>query len=214
MSNICPACESGVLVAFCGEQEINYAGRALLVRGLSFSRCPVCGEELALPEQAKLNDVLFADAKREADDLWTSSRIKEWRMKWSLSQQQAAKLLGGGANAFSKYERGEVIQSSQMNLLMRLFDDVPDARKYIRACAGLDAGTWKTADIFYAPEASFRGVRKLADVSGLYEYFGGAAGVGAAFAASVQMVEAMRAGSSNSDWEDLSESKPVLNYGT
>jgi len=37
-----------------------------------------------------------------------------------LSQREASELFGGGPNAFSKYERGEIIQSKSTDVLMRL----------------------------------------------------------------------------------------------
>jgi HTH-type transcriptional regulator/antitoxin MqsA len=144
MTNHCPACEAGVLVAFRDQETITYNGRSLRVENLEFSRCSVCGDELVLPHQAKANDLVFADAKREADGLWTSARIKEWRIKWRLSQQQAAKILGGGANAFSKYERGEVLQSRSMDLLMRVFDESEGARHYLALKSGQNIlNEWK-----------------------------------------------------------------------
>jgi len=42
-----------------------------------------------------------------------------------LTQKDASSLFGGGANAFSKYERGDVIQSDAMDRLMRLVKQHP-----------------------------------------------------------------------------------------
>jgi Cys-tRNA synthase (O-phospho-L-seryl-tRNA:Cys-tRNA synthase) len=57
-------------------------------------------------------------------------------MRWGLSQQKAAQLLGGGVNAFSKYERGEVMQSRSMDLLMRMYNEVPDVRDRLATLSG------------------------------------------------------------------------------
>jgi DNA-binding transcriptional regulator YiaG len=91
---------------------------------------------MVFPDQARANDQKYSDAKREHDGLWTSARISEWRLRWGLSQQQAAQLLGGGANAFSKYERGEVIQSKPMDLLMRMYNEFPGVRESLASLAG------------------------------------------------------------------------------
>jgi len=130
-------CEAGSLIDGTKTATLQYDGAVLHVHNLAVSICPACGERMVSPEQARANDVKYADAKREHDGLWTAARIAEWRMRWGYSQQQAAQLLGGGVNAFSKYERGEVIQSKAMDLLMRVHDEVPGARDRLAALSGV-----------------------------------------------------------------------------
>src|SRR5690606_39913720 len=55
-----------------------------------------------------------------------------------LTQGQAAELFGGGANAFSKCERGDVIQSVAMDRLIRLSLAFPFALDLLRGFAGLE----------------------------------------------------------------------------
>ncbi len=144
---ICPICEAGSLLSSTASRTLAYNGKTLSVDGLQQSTCDCCGQSVVLPDQAKANDKIFADAKRASDGLWVSTRIMEWRMRWGISQAQASSMLGGGANAFSKYERGEVMQSRSMDLLMRVFNDVPEARRYLAAQAGeLEALGWKTVE--------------------------------------------------------------------
>ncbi|MBH1617862.1 type II toxin-antitoxin system MqsA family antitoxin [Stenotrophomonas maltophilia] len=134
---LCPYCEKGELHTFTDSETIMHGGKQLLVPGVLLSRCDACGEEMATPEQAKVNQRLFADAKRSADGLMSSDQIRNWRKSLGWSQAQAVTLLGGGANAFSKYERGEVVQSRQMDLLMRLLAHSPEAREVLpRIVAG------------------------------------------------------------------------------
>lgn len=128
---LCPYCEKGELHIFTDSETIVHGGKQLLVPGVQLSRCDACGEEMATPEQAKANQVLFADAKRGVDGLMTSRQIRAWRKALSWSQVDAVNLFGGGANAFSKYERGEVVQSRQMDLLMRLVALSPEARSIL-----------------------------------------------------------------------------------
>lgn len=144
MTAICPACEIGELRATQGDTTIAYEGESLVVVGTHFSVCANCGEEVVLPEQAKINDVLYADAKKLKDDLWTCGRIAAFRAEWGLSQQEASRLFGGGANAFSKYERGEVIHSRSMDLLMRVFEASGEARQYLGDRCGIDR--WQRRD--------------------------------------------------------------------
>lgn len=51
------------------------------------------------------------------------------RRTLGLSQEEAARLFGGGRNAFSKYERGEVAQSVAMDRLIRLCLSHPELVK-------------------------------------------------------------------------------------
>jgi putative zinc finger/helix-turn-helix YgiT family protein len=124
-STLCPACEVGTLHEQIGSQEYSYKGRTFSIEGNLFSRCDACGAEIVMPWQAKANDQLVRDFHREIDGLLRGSEIKHIRKKFSLTQTEAAQLFGGGANAFSKYERGEVIQSVAMDRLLRLVSSLP-----------------------------------------------------------------------------------------
>ncbi len=138
MTNICPACESGRLQPQVSDETMQYSGQDLLVTGVQFSRCPICAEEVVLPEQAKRNEVSYADAKREHDGLLASREIRAWRGRMRISQLEASTVLGGGANAFSKYERGETMQSRSMDLLIRVCDRFPDVMAFLADRAGLE----------------------------------------------------------------------------
>lgn len=137
MSATCPLCERGQLEPRVIDETIRYDGAELIVRGVEISICHVCGEEVITPQQARANEVKFSDAKRAHDGLLTSSEISEWRERWHLTQQTAAALLGGGVNAFSKYERGEVIQSKPMDLLVRASDRFGELREFLAERAGV-----------------------------------------------------------------------------
>jgi len=139
MTNICPACERGVLSPTVTDESLLYSGAKIVVPEIEFSVCNVCGEEVVLPSQARRNDVKFADAKRSHDELLRSHEIVEWRSRWCLTQQQASALLGGGVNAFSKYERGEVIQSRAMDLLIRASDEFSGLLEFLASRAGLQS---------------------------------------------------------------------------
>jgi len=50
-----------------------------------------------------------------------------------LTQHAASSIFGGGLNAFSKYERGEVIQSKAMDKLIRVSCRYSDAWTYVNS---------------------------------------------------------------------------------
>ena len=145
MTEVCPICESGNLSPSLVTETITYNGQQLTVPPIEISVCSHCGEELVLPAQARRNDLRFADAKRVADGLMTSVAIRDWRRQLGLTQAQAARILGGGVNGFSRYERGEIIQTRSMDWLMRVTADVPQARSYVFGSTAASAG-WQRSE--------------------------------------------------------------------
>jgi HTH-type transcriptional regulator / antitoxin MqsA len=139
-NNHCPMCATGALALFQEPDELQYKGQTFSVE-LEYAVCQQCGEEMILPEQIKRNDCRVRDVWRKADGLLTSAEIFELRKTLGLTQQEAAKVFGGGPNAFSKYERGEVIQSEGMDKLLRLALEENPVEVYcwLRERAGLAA---------------------------------------------------------------------------
>ena len=131
--NICPICETGTLSKQVHTGEIQYHGRAIPVPNLEYSLCHKCGADPVLAEQAKRNQVRFSDAKRKIDGLLSSSDIRKARRYLGLTQHAASNVFGGGLNAFSKYERGEVIQSEAMDKLIRVTCRYSEAWKYLNS---------------------------------------------------------------------------------
>ena len=77
------------------------------------------------------DNLVRAAARREArasarHPVLTPLVIRAIREACSLSQQDAAKVFGGGAKAFEKYESGEVSPSSSMTRLLLLAAKNPD----------------------------------------------------------------------------------------
>lgn len=115
----CPICNVGQLQFLKVAESIRYKNCFLPV-DLEYAVCTNCNEDMILNEQIKRNDCRTRDAWRKFDGLLTSSEIITLRNKLGITQQQAAQMFGGGVNAFSKYERGEITQSEAMDKLMRL----------------------------------------------------------------------------------------------
>ncbi len=134
----CPVCIMGEMALFQEPDEIQYKGKTLSVE-VEYAVCQHCGEEMILPDQIRRNDCRVRDAWRKTDGLLTGAEIAELRKKLGLTQQEAANVFGGGVNAFSKYERGEVIQSEGMDKLMRLaLEEKPiHVYNWLRERAGL-----------------------------------------------------------------------------
>lgn len=119
----CAVCGGKHLLAFKNETIALFNGQP--VDGLSGVRCTSCGE----PYLDKDSHARFAEAgdaavraKREADQ----QMLLRVRKKLKLTQHQAAELTGGGHNAFSRYERGEVQPMPAVVNLFKLLDKHPD----------------------------------------------------------------------------------------
>lgn len=126
MSEICFACGSDKTeLAVDSRSPLTYRGVQLYYT-TAFYRCQQCGEEFLTYEQARQSDQNAAAARREFDRLLSPDEIKAIRTRLSLTQEDAARIFGGGKNAFSKYERGEVMQSIAMDRLLRLIDKHPE----------------------------------------------------------------------------------------
>ena len=108
-------------------ETYRYKGQKFSLSDTEYSVCRECGFDVVLPQQKRRNEARVRDEHRRIDGLLTGQQIKAIRERLGLSQAKAARLMGGGPNAFSKYERGEVTQSVAMNQLLRVLDAVPGA---------------------------------------------------------------------------------------
>lgn len=136
MKNQCSECGSSDF-EICIEPDDFNRNNQSFTADVEFSVCRVCGEEVIFPEQIKRNDCVLRDAWRKIDGLLTAKDIAMLRNKLGLTQLEAAKIFGGGTNAFSKYERSEVIQSVAMDKLMRIALEIPDTFLWLKQQAGL-----------------------------------------------------------------------------
>ncbi len=109
---------------------IEHAGMTATVEGLSGWRCGACGEvefdaDSARRYAAAGDELVRRDRERLAEE------IRRIRRKLGLSQVAAARLTGGGHNAFSRYERGETAPLPAVVNLFRLLDKHPELLKEI-----------------------------------------------------------------------------------
>lgn len=118
----------------CGQRSLRHAvkdvpyeykGRATVVPKIAGWHCARCHEvEFDAGEgvrfAAAIKTIAAQIDAREAADL---ARI---RKKLKLTQQEAARITGGGPNAFSRYERGKARPLSAVTNLFRLLDQHPE----------------------------------------------------------------------------------------
>jgi HTH-type transcriptional regulator/antitoxin MqsA len=129
----CHQCGAMIMERFEGETfAIDHEGFHAEVPNMSGWRCGTCGEvdfnAESTARYAAAGDALVLAARKRA-----GSDLRRIRRRLGLTQEQAARLTGGGHNAFSRYERGEAPPMPAVVNLFKLLDRHPDLLQEIAA---------------------------------------------------------------------------------
>jgi HTH-type transcriptional regulator/antitoxin MqsA len=82
---------------------------------------------------ASCNDFIWApDAAHLEEDRWQAFRVRIMRVELGLSQREAGALIGGGTNAFQRYESGEQRPTTAMLNLLKLLVNDPSRLEELR----------------------------------------------------------------------------------
>jgi HTH-type transcriptional regulator/antitoxin MqsA len=121
----CPICAAGVLHDDSKTVTQEYKGHSYQakVRGAFCDKC----DEAVLVYDADEEAAWLAF--RDQVDQQVASELESIRKRLKLTQAQAAKLAGGGKNAFSRYERGQAKPVAAVINLFKLLDKHPDLIK-------------------------------------------------------------------------------------
>ncbi|APC15815.1 transcriptional regulator [Pseudomonas frederiksbergensis] len=109
------------------------------VHDISGWECQACSEiefdDGSAERYSEASDQLLEDSRQ-----LMAAEMKRIRRKLHLTQKEAVKLLsGGGHNAFSRYERGEIAPPQPLFMLMRLLDRHPHLMAEVQSLnEGLD----------------------------------------------------------------------------
>lgn len=118
-NTLCPLCGEGHLTSRTEETVTEYAGQQGKVM-LHFTECDACGSEIAGEADSRANKRAVLAFRKSVDGLLSGLEIRALREKYGITQDQAARLFGGGPKAFSKYEADDVAHSAAMDTLLRL----------------------------------------------------------------------------------------------
>ncbi len=130
MKTSCVSCKSDKAMTRFHDQthSVEYDGIRMAVKGLAGWRCGQCGEVVfdapSAQRYAAVGDELVLRARKKQ-----SRELRRIRHKLHLTQAQAARLTGGGHNAFSRYERGQAVPLPATTNLFKLLDRHPDLIK-------------------------------------------------------------------------------------
>lgn len=124
----CPLCLEGTLHDGKLKQGLEYRGRLYeyMAKG---AFCDHCHDGFPTHDAREESAWMAFRDQVDADEIAELARI---RKKLKLTQQEAAKLSGGGKNAFSRYERGQAKPVAAVVNLFRLLDRHPDLLRELR----------------------------------------------------------------------------------
>jgi DNA-binding transcriptional regulator YiaG len=115
------------LPSFTADLEHDGRAYAVTVRDLDVLRCGNCGNQI-IPDDSF--DRLTAELRRQAG-LLAPGEIKGNRDRLHLTQKALAGHLRVSESTLCRWETGGQIQQRAMDLLMRLYFDIPQVREHL-----------------------------------------------------------------------------------
>ena len=124
----CMSCGYNGMVREVDRSEtITNAGESVTLTGWF---CPSCQDgwfdDADQIRYAKAGDELILRSRERQ-----SKELRRIRKKLGLTQKEAAAIFGGGINAFSRYEKGEVAPNASTRKLLYLLDKHPELLKEV-----------------------------------------------------------------------------------
>ncbi len=129
---VCPETGSA-MVRDTRPLEISYKGQSTTI-DMPGWYCKESGESFHTADDLKVSDAALKELRLQVEHLLKPQEVKRIRTKIGLTQREAGTLLGGGPNAFQKYEQDTVTVSKPMSNLLRILEkhpeEVEELRKY------------------------------------------------------------------------------------
>lgn len=125
----CPTCEIGKLVTAVRDMPYTYKGKKTVIKAVHGRFCdkPKCGDVvLEMDESVRTSKEMLEFNKKVNTELTPIDLLTQVRERLNLTQQQAARVFGGGANAFSRYESGKTKPPVALVKLFQLLDRHPE----------------------------------------------------------------------------------------
>lgn len=121
---VCP--ETGKpMVRDTRPMELSYKGQSATI-DMPGWYCHESGESIHTAEDMKVSDAALKELRLEVENLLKPQDVKRIRTKIGLTQREAGTILGGGPNAFQKYEQDTVTVSKPMSNLLRVLERHPE----------------------------------------------------------------------------------------
>lgn len=128
---ICP--KSGhPMVRATRPMTIAYKGHTLEV-DMPGWYCEHCGEGVHTGRDMIVSDRALNRLKAQVDGLLLPETVKRIRKRLKLTQREAGTIIGGGPNAFQKYESGDVLVSKAVASALLLLDRDPESLSVLKS---------------------------------------------------------------------------------
>lgn len=98
-------------------------------------------ESLHTREDTKVSDRALSALKAKVERLMDADEVRRVRRKLRLSQREAGRIVGGGPNAFQKYESGEILPSRAISNFLRVLERHPEEVSRLREELGLQGSS-------------------------------------------------------------------------
>src|SRR5260370_37080006 len=125
----CPTCEVGHLAASVRDVPYTYKERKTVIKAVKGRFCdnPKCREVIMdMDESARTSRKMLEFNKKVNAKLTPINLLTQVREQLKLTQQQAAKVFGGGPNAFSRYENGKTKPPVALVKLFKVLNKHPE----------------------------------------------------------------------------------------
>lgn len=94
--------------------------------------CHESGESIHTGEDIKVSDAALKELRIKVENLLRPQEVKRIREKFGLTQREAGRIIGGGPNAFQKYEQGTVTVSKGISNFLRVLERHPEEVDQLR----------------------------------------------------------------------------------
>ncbi len=111
--------------------KIVYKGESTIV-DMPGWYCEASGESIHEGADMKVSNKALASLKAKVDGRLDPQAVRRIRKKLGLTQKDAGRLIGGGPNAFQKYESGDVLASGAITSALLLLDRDPGGLDVLR----------------------------------------------------------------------------------
>ena len=105
--------------------ELKYKGESVTVPMPGWY-CLDSSESIHTGEDMEVSDAALKELKIKVEKLLKPEEIKRIRQALGLTQREAGEVIGGGPNAFQKYESGDILLSKGMSNFLRLLEKHPE----------------------------------------------------------------------------------------
>ena len=111
--------------------EIVYKGESVVV-DMPGWYCDASGESIHDGSDMKVFDRALNALRAKVEGRLDPQAVRRIRRKLGLTQKDAGRLIGGGPNAFQKYESGDVLASGAVTSALLLLDRDPSGLDVLR----------------------------------------------------------------------------------